>query len=65
MEPNESQSEILHRIAARADSAGHVILEEAEVAFAQSGPGGQWLEPIDAGKRLYKLTPIAQQRQAL
>jgi hypothetical protein len=58
-------SHMLHHIAARADSAGHVLLEGDEIGFASSEEGKRWLEEIDAGKRLYKLTREAQRRCAL
>ena len=65
MEPNETSNAILHDIAARADHAGHVLLESAEIAFASSPEGKRWLEPVDVEKRLHKLTPEARQQIAL
>ena len=55
----------LNALVARADRAGHVILSEEEVDLALSSEGGQWLVPLDATKRLYKLTAVAQQRLGL
>jgi len=55
----------LHEVAARADHVGHVILEDAEVRFAWSDESRRWLEPIDPGKRLFKLTPEAHQQLAM
>jgi hypothetical protein len=59
---------LLHRLNAlvsRADRAGHVILSEAEVDLALSSAGEKWLVPIDATKRLYKLTSVAHERLGL
>ena len=55
----------LHDIAARADHAGHVILESDELGFANSGEGRRWLQPLDPDKRLYKLNPEAAQQVAM
>ena len=55
----------LNALVARADRAGHVILSEAEVDFSLSSEGEQWLVPVDATKRLYKLTAVAQERLGL
>jgi hypothetical protein len=65
MEPNETSKPILYDIAARANHAGHVLLEGAEIAFACSPEGKCWLERVDVEKRLYKLTPAARQQIAL
>jgi hypothetical protein len=55
----------LNVLIARADGAGHVLLSEAEVDFALTSEGEKWLVPIDATKRLYKLTGIALERLGL
>jgi hypothetical protein len=55
----------LNALVGRADRAGHVILSEAEVDFALSDEGEQWLVPLDASKRLYKLTAVAHERLGL
>jgi len=41
-----------------------VLLEAREEAFARSDKGGRWLQPIDAEKRLYKVTEEARQQLA-
>ena len=60
----EDVAKLLHRIAARADHVGHVLLlYEDEIAFALSEEGERWILPIDPAKRLYRLTDDARQRQ--
>jgi hypothetical protein len=55
----------LNALIARADRAGHVLLTEAEVDFALTSEGEKWLVPLDATKRLYKLTSVALERLGL
>jgi hypothetical protein len=55
----------LNALVTRADRAGHVLLSEAEVEFALSPQGEPWLVPLDATKRLYKLTSVAHERLGL
>ena len=57
--------QILQRIAARADHAGHVLLEADEIAFAATDAGKRYLVEVDAAKRLYKLTYEARNRGGL
>ena len=65
MEPDAKTKRILNDIASRADHVGHVLLEPAEICFADSAEGARWLEPIDVARRLYKMTPAARQQKAL
>ena len=64
MDLNDTSRRMLHAIVLRADHAGHVLLEADEEAFAKSDKGRRWLEPIDAEKRLYKVTDEARQQLA-
>ncbi|HEX2540185.1 MAG TPA: hypothetical protein VHM00_03780 [Caldimonas sp.] len=65
MTSDDAAVPLLNALVARADRAGHVMLSDAEVDFALSNEGEKWLVPLDASKRLYKLTSAAHERLGL